>query len=180
MLESLAAVTIVSVSGTALLAAAMAAVQSSSQGTNVLVAQGIADQLMDEIAAARFPDGVSPAPPRGTLRAQFNDLDDFSGWSAQPPTDRQGTPLGTEGMTVGSTLSPRPDNARAALDFLKSLTESVTVERVQPDGAAGWYVVSQHTGYRRVTVRVSSTDANSVATPLATNVRIFAAVAMTP
>jgi hypothetical protein len=180
MLESLTSMTIVTISGTALLTAAMAAVQSSSEGANILLAQGIANQLMDEIAAMRFPDGVSPAPPTGTLRALFNDLDDYAGWSARPPTDRQGCVLGTEGSSAGGVNVLRPIAVQPDASTLGSFTESVLVERVQPNSSGDWTTVTTHTGHRRVTVQVNYTDARGVTRPLATNTRIFAAVAMSP
>ncbi len=63
---------------------------------------------------------------------------------------------------------------------MEGFTRAVLVERVEPDGASGWTTVSQDTNFRRVTVRVSYTDANSVARTVAELSRIFTYVPFAP
>ncbi len=67
MIESLMAVAITTIAGAALLASVGSAVQSTSETTRNLVAQGLAEQLLDEIAASRFPTDTTTAPAQASV-----------------------------------------------------------------------------------------------------------------
>ena len=179
MVEALTAITITSVAGGALLVSIAGSVQSSTQLAQAAVARGLAEQLVDEIAAVRFPAAAN-STPGGSARTNFDDIDDYHNWSARPPQDRQGREIGTEGYQSGGASSTRLPEMRPDSQSLGGLTRSVIVERVQPDSGSGWTVVSQHTNFRRVTVRVAYTNAQSQTVTLAAITRIFSYVPITP
>src|SRR5690606_11224164 len=178
--ESLTAIAVTTIAGAALLTSATAAVQSSTELSRMTIARGLAEQLMDEVAGTRFPDGVTPRASHSLPRATFDDVDDFAGWSASPPVDRNGRAIGTEGIAGTVPYQSRPASLRPAASILNRYSQEIQVERVQPNGTNGWTVVSQHTPYRRVTVRVKYTDARSITATLATISRIIAEVKYSP
>ena len=93
MVESLLAMSIATVAGTAMLTSVFAAISSSSAAAETAIAAGLSDQLMDEIAATRFPAATNNPLAQPKVRATFDDIDDFSGW------------LATRGMKVCSSMS---------------------------------------------------------------------------
>ncbi len=199
MVEALVAVSVTTIAGAALLTSIGAAVRSSTDATHAAVARGLAEQLMDEIAASRFPDSttttLSSAITRTPLsatylwgsrmtREAFDDIDDYDGWTRRPPVDRQGHRIGTEGALIQGGRRkwhyPRLFHMRPDGRFLQSFTREVQVERIRPDTGSDWTVVSRATDYRRVTVRVKYTDAESHTTTLAEISRIFSYVPAAP
>ncbi|MBW3540247.1 MAG: hypothetical protein KY476_08250 [Planctomycetes bacterium] len=165
MVESLLAVAVAAIAGAALLNSLAAGVRTASDAAASLVARGLAQQMMEEIAGVRFPDAQS-SRRTGSHRASFESIDDYGGWSAQPPVDRQGIPLGL--------LS------RASRELLGRLRRSVVVERVEPSGTNGWSVVTRHTDYRRVTVTVTLAMDRAGERTLAFLTRIFSYVPPAP
>jgi type II secretory pathway pseudopilin PulG len=176
--ETLIAITIATVSGMAMLTSLGTAVRTASRATDAGVAQGLAAQLMDEVASVRFPDPVNPVAS-GTRRS-FDDIDDFADYSATPPVDGNGNTIGTEGTSSWGFYLPRPSVMRPDTSFLKTLTQEVQVERVEPVGTTSWNVVTTSSDYRRVTVRIKATDDNQQVSTLAETTRIFARVAAVP
>ena len=110
----------------------------------------------------------------------FGDIDDYDRWGSQPPVDREGRPLGSEGYDSASGELPRLYEMRPDSGFLNQFSREVFVERLLPDAGSGWTVVPQHTNHRRVIVRVKQIDANSNAATLAEVVRIFSYVPVAP
>jgi type II secretory pathway pseudopilin PulG len=95
LIEVVVSTVIVGVLIVATLNALGAATSSSRTAGNRAVAIGLADDLMAEIVKAKYVDpGNSPVfgPETGeTTRNAFNDVDDYNGWSEQPPTAKDGT-----------------------------------------------------------------------------------------
>ncbi len=179
MFESIVAVSVAAVAGAALLSSLSAAVRSSSDAALTAQAYGLAEQLMDEIASVRFPP-ESNTPPIGITRENFDDIDDYAGWSASPPTSRLGSTIGTEGATVGETYYTRDPALQPDSSALSTFTHEVVVERIQPDGGTGWSVVPDHTNHRRVTVLVKHIDGQLNVRTLASITRIFSYVPVAP
>lgn len=179
MFESVVAVSVATVAGAALLSSLGAAIRSSSDAALATIARGTAEQLMDEIASVRFP-ASSNSPPGGTTRESFDDIDDYAGWSASPPTSRTGQTLGTQGATVSGVIQNRASALLADTDFINSFTHEVLVERIQPDGGTGWTVTTSHTNHRRVTVLVKYTDGQANTRTLAEITRVFSYVPVAP
>ncbi|KAA0216468.1 MAG: hypothetical protein DYG94_04790 [Leptolyngbya sp. PLA3] len=110
MVETVLSTIVVSVLLSGALSAAV-----SSRGTRVVAEQrafavDLADDLLCEILQQAFVDpqtpGAAPGPDTGeTTRADYDDIDDYSGWQASPPTSIDGTAIaGAEGLTRMVTL----------------------------------------------------------------------------
>ncbi|MFM9963515.1 MAG: hypothetical protein ACKV2Q_20085 [Planctomycetaceae bacterium] len=185
--ESMIALAVMSLAGAALLTSVAGAVQSSNDLLYRSVGQGLAQQLMDEIAAAKSPTGAVTTFSGVPIRNTFATLDDYAGWSESPPRTKAGEVLGDDdgadpanaymNFMLRKTGS-RPAELRAAPNFLNRFTRSVLVERLQP-GTGGWTVVPQHTSHRRVTVKVTY-SVNGSAQTVAQVVRVFSSVAPAP
>ncbi len=181
------ALAVMSLAGAALLNSVAGAVQSSNDSIYRSVGQGMAEQLMNEIAASKFPTGtagiVSPIP----LRSWFTTIDDYDKFSECPPRTKAGEVLGNDDgaiaaaaymeMTLGKAGS-RTAELAAAPNFVGRFTRSVLIERLQPN-PTGWTVVTQHTPHRRVTVFVAYT-ANKSTRTVAQVVRVFSSVSPAP
>lgn len=179
MFESIVAVSVATVAGAALLTSLSAAIRSSGDAALTAQAYGLAEMLMDEIASVRFPES-SNTPPAGITREFFDDIDDYAGWSASPPTYRLGGAVGTQGATIGGTVYSREVAMQPYSLALGNFRHEVVVERIEPDGGTGWNVVPQHTNHRRVTVLVKHTDAQANVSTLASITRIYSYVPVAP
>jgi len=179
MVEAVVAVAITSIAGGALLASLGGAVRSSSDAMHAAVARGLAEQLMEEIAATRFPAGTNTTPI-GVGRTGFDDIDDFDVWSSSPPVDRSGNTLGLDGLDAAAQPATRPAALQPAAGFIAAFAREVDVERVEPDTGSSWNIVTGHTNFRRVTVRVKHTDAQSHIRTLAELTRVFSYVPVSP
>ena len=180
LVESLTAISITTIAGTALLTAATSAVQSTTESLRVVMAQGLASQLLDEASAVRFPAETSTRPNAGTARAAYDELDDFTGYSAKPPVDRNGQQIGCEARTSSGQTTTRSAVLQGNPTVLARYTQEVQVEKVAPNASADWTVSTSETGYRRVTVRMKYTDSKNTTKTVVTATRIFSAVKMTP
>ena len=155
-MESMLAMAIVTIAGTALLSALGSAVMSSREIALMTVAQGLADQLLAEATACPVPAGAAPAKP-APPRSNFTVVDHYDGWDETPPQDRLGRRLGTEGTNWAGSPVPRPAEMQADLALLSRFGRSVTVEKVALSGS-NWVGTSSDTRFRRITVRVRFAD----------------------
>lgn len=185
--ESMIALAVLSLAGAALLTSVAGAVSSSNDSIYRSIGKGFAQQLMDEIAASKFPSGTSTASIAMPFRSSFTTIDDYSGWTESPPRTKAGEVLGTDnGATVADAMSlmagtstARDSALQAAPGFVNRFTRSVLVERVQL-GSNGWTVSAQNTSHRRVTVSVTYTGSNQPARTVAQVIRVFSSVAPSP
>jgi type II secretory pathway pseudopilin PulG len=173
MVESLVAVTVVTIAGAALLTSVGGAVRGADDAQHVAVARGLAEQLIDEIAAMRFRASGVTTPSDPTDRSAFDDIDDYDGYSEAPPCDRKGRPIGAEGYTVSNVYFDRPVHLQVDSDYMNRFTRSVQVERVEPSGTSDWSGATADTDFRRVTVTVEYTDFNDTRVEVARVTRIF-------
>ena len=190
--ESVIAMTVIAIAGAALLTAVASAVTSCNDSVFQAVGRGLAQQLMDEIAASKFPSSTTAASTT-TTRAYFTTIDDYSGYTESPPHAKGGDVLGTEQssatisyssmmlITPGSSSSTsRPAALQVPTDFMNRFTRTVLVERVQPSTSGVWTVSTQSSLYRRVTVTVSYAVTADQTRPVAKVSRIFASVPPSP
>lgn len=187
-IESMLALAILSLAGAAILTSVAGAVTSSNDLLYRSIGTGLAEQLLDEIAAAKFPNGIATTLIPMPTRNAFTTIDDYSGWSECPPRTKAGEVLGNDNglaatggsmvMTTG-TITGRAVDLQAAPGFVNRFTRSVLVERVQP-GPTGWTVGTLHTPHRRVTVLVSYTASNKPARVVAQATRVFSFLAQAP
>ncbi|TXT33350.1 MAG: hypothetical protein FD138_1907 [Planctomycetota bacterium] len=187
-IESIIALAVISLAGAALLTSVAGAVSSSNDSIYRTIGKGFAQQLIDEIAAAKFSSGTAFTSFAMPVRSSFTTIDDYSGWTESPPRTKAGEVLGTDNgattadayMTLMTGSSTGRDAAlQAAPGFVNRFTRSVLVERVQP-GSSGWTVSEQNTSHRRVTVTVSYTASNQPARTVAQVTRVFSSVAPSP
>ena len=181
LVESLIAVSLTTLAGGALLTTIGSTVQISTDSTYTVIAQGLADLLIDEVASVKFPRTTGTTTMvSGIGRAAFDDLDDYNGWNASPPQTRDGMALGTERMTVGSSSVQRPSNFQADPRFVSRFRQQVTVEKIAEVSGGAWVVVTSATSLRRVTVTISYTDARNQTKVLAVQTRVFSDVYVAP
>ncbi|MEO1993721.1 MAG: type II secretion system protein [Planctomycetaceae bacterium] len=179
LFESLVAVSITTIAGCAVLTSLSAAVRSSTEAAQFNVAQGMARQLINEVAAAEFPHGDSTAVT-SRIRRDFETIDDFANWVATPPVDCDGWPLGTKSNLLSGVLRRRPMPLLADSRFIDNFTRRLTVERVVLDPNRTWRVVSEDSAHRRVTVEVTYSDQQTQNRRLCKISRIFSYVPTSP
>ena len=185
-MESLITVSLTTLAGGAVLTTIGSTVQISTDSTYTLIAQGLADQLMDEVSAAKFPHTVSgmgsgySMPSTGQGRSGFDDLDDYNGWNVSPPQTRDGMPIGTERMMASSSSSARPSSFQPDPRFVSRFRQQVTVEKIAEASGGDWVITTSATSLRRVTVTISYTDAQNQTKVLAVQTRVFSDVAVAP
>jgi type II secretory pathway pseudopilin PulG len=106
LVEAVVSTAITTIAGAALLLAISNTLLATDLALERTVAEGLAQQLIDEAAGARYAEPGLGAyqsalgPEAGELhdasREWFDDLDDFHGLAASPPTDPWGVPIGQE------------------------------------------------------------------------------------
>ena len=187
--ESVIAMTVIALAGAALLTSVAGAVTSCNDSVFQAVGRGLAQQLMDEIAASKIPTTTTMAS--SSVRALFTTIDDYSDFKESPPHTKGGDVLGTEQSasatsysalmtSISSTSSGRPTALQVPTDFMGRFTRSVLVERVQPSSTGVWSATAQSSLYRRVTVTVTYTVTSSQTRQVAKVSRVFAAVPPSP
>jgi type II secretory pathway pseudopilin PulG len=174
LVETVIAVSLMTFAASALLTTVCSSVQISTTSQHTVIATGLADQLMDEIASVSFPGSGSAST--GSGRTGFTNFDAYNGYSASPPLARSGQVIGTE----DTAATTRPQQFQPDPKLLSHFTQQVLVEKIADSGGSTWVTASQSTTLRRVTVTISYTDANGVTTPLAVQVRVFTNVAVAP
>ncbi|QDU12205.1 prepilin-type N-terminal cleavage/methylation domain-containing protein [Gimesia aquarii] len=182
LIESLVAVTITAIAGAALFSAIGSSLGSTYSALNKTIGAGLTDQLLDELAAARFPTSSDSRPARSSSRKDFDDLDDYHNWSASPPVNKDGFALGNEPITILERYPiARPSILIPDTEFLSRLTREVTVERIRPDNIIGWIVTTDDTDFRRVTVRTKLAASSSAPShTISEATRIFSYVPLSP
>ncbi len=187
-IEAIIALVVISLAGAALLTSVAGAVSSSNDSIYRSIGKGFAQQLIDEIAAAKFPTGTTTTSTTTPFRSSFATIDDYSGWTESPPRTKAGEVFGTDNgatstdaymLLMTGSNSGRDTALQAAPGFVNRFTRSVLVERGQP-GSSGWTVSTQSTSHRRVTVTVSYTASNQPARTVAQVTRVFSSVAPSP
>jgi type II secretory pathway pseudopilin PulG len=133
-----------------LLSASMMAVGALAQSRRIQAerraAYALAKQLMSEIMAMPFKDpdqtpGFGPEAGE-TSRALFDDVDDYDGYTASPPTAKDGTPLtGYTGWTRSAAVvfvDPANPAVVVASSTLKRITVTVTMPSGKLVSIVGW------------------------------------------
>ena len=179
LIETLMAVSLMTFAASALLTAVSSSVKISTDSLHTAIANGLADQLMDEIAGVSFPTGSGSGSGSGIGRTGFANLDAYNGYNMSPPQARNGLAIGTEGANSSGSAIYRPQQFQPDPRLLAHYRQQVLVEKIADSGNT-WSVVSQSSTLRRVTVTISYTDATGTTTPLAVQVRVFSNVAIAP
>jgi type II secretory pathway pseudopilin PulG len=106
LVEAVVSMAIVTIAGSALLLGISSAIQTTDLVLEQALAEGSAQQLMDEIAGCRYAEpgagghqttlGPESGEVSGASRAAFDDIDDYHGLNVSPPRDPWGIPLGQD------------------------------------------------------------------------------------
>ena len=146
LIEVLIAVVIFTIGITTLLGAVSTIMRGSSDLENINIATSLVRDLMDEIIGKGFddPDGGAFGLEEAEPRSNFDDVDDYDGWSKNPPEDVDGTSYD------GTDTTP---------DY-SAFTRAVTVENVPENNFdIGTPSADGTTDAKRIVVTVSWTAA---------------------
>lgn len=181
LVEALTATTLTAVCASALLLGVGTALQTTQNAVDQTIAAGMAQQLLDEISGKFWCNpGTSPLPttlgPSGTdagpTRANYQNNADYNGFTAQPPQDLWGVPLGTDNGAGGA----RPSTLQVNPAFFSRWQQQVKVYYVSSSNFATALPTGQTSNYRAVEVRIFYNDPQRGLQQLALARRIFAYV----
>lgn len=177
LVEAMVATTLTMMIGSAVMLSLSAAMTSAEYGQQRAIAQGIADQLLDEIAGSRYhasnsgplvwPLGVEAG--EGSNRASCDDIDDFAGYTAAV-VDPYGQPLGRD----QGNGSLRPTSFHCAEHWLASWSVAVSVYYVDESNPQLRLNSGQTSYLKAVEVRVLANRPNGGTQTLAQARRLFA------
>ena len=179
LVECLVALSILSMAGSALLLSSQASSESTSYAVERTVAEGIANQLVDETLGLPYKEKTeSPfvwplQPDSGELtvpvrRALFDDTDDFNGYAASPPQDASAIPLGQGDGQGGLRLTA----FAVPSSLFNGWSVTITVTYVDETDLSVDLPAGTTSGFRAINVVVSRSEAGSTRT-LATVRRVY-------
>lgn len=164
MIEAAVAIALTAVAGAAVLVGVTTSIDATSDVVNQALAEGMAQQLVDEIVGTRYGApgsgayqvGLGPNSweKAGPGRSRFNDIDDFHGVSTQPPTDPNGISLGNDDGQGGT----RPASFRAPSGFFSRWRQRAQVYYVSPSNFSQRLTGSGTSDYRCVEVKIEYND----------------------
>jgi type II secretory pathway pseudopilin PulG len=174
LVEALVATSLTVLAGSAVLLALESSLKTTEAALEQTIAQGIAEQLLDEVAAAKYPPPSStPQSPSGgsaPQRCTFDDIDDFHGYSSVP-VDRFGRALGTGGVSG----TQRPPALRLRDNYFTTWRATIEVFFVS-DANFSQPLTGQTSNHRAVKVRVLATNLDGTTRQLTEAQRVFAYV----
>jgi len=160
LVEALVAIGVAVMAGSVLLLGLNSSVQTTEEAMRQTIAQGIAEQLIDEVVGCRYmAPGATPYQttfgPSGSERATgtrelFNDVDDFDGFAAQPPEDPWGVPLGKDDGVGGE----RHPVFQLPESYFDNWREEIEIGYVDESDLTASLPHGQVSDYRLVEVRV--------------------------
>jgi type II secretory pathway pseudopilin PulG len=163
LIEALAAIALTAIAGSVLLLGTSASIQTTNDAMQRTIAQGMAQQLMDEVVGCRYMDlGGNPYdnPPKpsaaeatGTRRL-FDDIGDFNGYRCQPPTDSYGVAMGTDDGQGGQ----RNAAFQVSTGYLQNWRQEIDVTYVSDTNLTTSLPANQTSDYRAVEVRIVYND----------------------
>lgn len=137
LLETILVVVVVAVFATVLLSALHQVSAPASRQQALRSASLVADETMREIRSKAFEDPQTPATfgPEEAARRDYDDVDDYDGWTRSPPETIEGIPL------------PRYDGYRVTVTVVNVTDADLNPSTPPPDGS---------TDFKRISVVVSS------------------------
>jgi hypothetical protein len=161
VLEALLTIIIAALAGGVLLLGTFSSLRNTNQNMHATIAQGMAQQLMDEIVGNRYCEyGVDPYQyPLGTgsdepQRRNYDDIDDYNGLRSQPPKDFYGVALGQDNGQGGL----RNPLFWAQSGFFVNWKQEVDVYYVSAADLKTKLAAGQASDYRMVEVRIILID----------------------
>jgi hypothetical protein len=161
-----------------LLLSVESSLDTTSEAVDRTIADGIAQQVLDQILTRRFAEEDSGSGSLGPGADElvglgselFDDVDDFAGFVMQPPEDPLGQPLGSGDDQGGQRLA----NFRAPAGFLQTWRVRCEVYYVHADDHRT--ISASPTPYRGIEVFVEKLKPDGTAIPLANRKRIVSYV----
>ncbi len=179
--EAIIAMSIVASAGSVLLLLAQTVLDVGSGAIDRQIAEGIADQVLDEILTKRYmaagdnPLNSSMGPGSNDLlgpgRSRFNDIDDYNGLSVRPLPGIYGEDLGIGNDSGGN----RPALFALPATYFDNWRLSVTISYVSPTDNS---VILSNTStstrsyYRQINVQIDYIDSSGTAIPIANRKRV--------
>jgi prepilin-type N-terminal cleavage/methylation domain-containing protein len=182
LIEALVATTVLALCGAAVLLGLSVSLQTTTASMEETLGIALAQQMMDEIAGARYHDvGGSPTGPLGASAAEkagpgrrlFDSIDDYDKYNseaASAPTDFWGVELGSDDGAGGQR---HPLLRLPAAQFVP-WRRKVTVAYVDINNPSSDLPVSSTSDYRAVQVVVKYTDPETGDREVARMRRVFA------
>lgn len=178
LVEAVVSTAIVTMAGSALLLGIASAIDATDLVLEQAQAEGMAQQLMDEIAGRRYAEpgaggfqttlGPESGETSGVGRTAFDDLDDYHGLNASPPCDQWGMPL-AEDDGAGSR---RPAKLRQANVF-RGWRQHVEVFYASPTDFTKPLAAGQTSNYRVARVSIYRDEAGKAGRLLTQLSRVF-------
>lgn len=186
LVEALMATAVTAIAGSTLLIGISSSLRTTDDNMRATIAFGIAEQLMDEIAGSRYAGagdgpyqvslGPSLAEAAGGGRQLFDDIDDYHRFTAGPPQDPWGIPLG-RGQGDGTARHP---NFQISDGYFDAWRREVEVYYVDESDHSVRLSAVQTSNFRAVEVRVYYTDSVAGEVLLADVRRVFSYFPVTP
>jgi type II secretory pathway pseudopilin PulG len=180
LVEALVAITVLAFAGSVLLLAVESSLQTTTDAVDRSIADGIAQQLLDEVSLQRFmepgtdctdPLGRTGWEDAGNGRTRFNDTDDYHEYESQPVAGWWGEPLGT-GDDAGSTRHTAFQVPTGHFVDWRQRVEVYFVDPVDPS----LRLSSGTSELRAVEVHIERVEADGAVRPLASRKKVIAYV----
>ena len=182
LVEAVVSTSITAVAGAALLLGVSSALETTNDVMDQAIAQGIADQLADEIAGKRYAAvgvgayqtdlGPSAYEAAGVDRERYDDIDDFSGYTAKPACDDWGVMLGLDDGQGGQ----RQTNFQISPTFFSNWRATTSVFYLNANNLSQALAQGQTSDYRCALVQIYVDDPQRGSRLVATSRRVFAYV----
>jgi type II secretory pathway pseudopilin PulG len=164
LVEALVSTSIIAIAGTSVLLGIAASIQATDDALTHSIALGMARQLIDEVSGQRYMEaGASPYDTRlepeadesaGPGRSLYDDIDDYNGFSAQPPTDPWGIGLARE----DGRSAERHPGFQPAAGYFRHWRQRVDVHYVDEADLSAPLPAGVASDYRAVHVRIYVDD----------------------
>ncbi len=171
LVEAVVAIALTAIAGAALLLGVSSSMQTTHTALEQAIAAGMAQQLIDEVAGARYMEyGLSPydtvlqpgSDEKATgNRRLFDDIDDFNGFQSQPPVDAWGVSLGEDDWQRSERYGQpmRRHHALCAPEgFFARWRREIAVYYVDPSDLTTRLASGQVSDYRAIEVRIIRVD----------------------
>lgn len=180
LVEALVAITVLAFAGSVLLLAVESSLQTTTDAIDRSIADGIAQQLLDEIALQRFMEPGSESTDSlgrtgwedsGNGRTRYNDTDDYHNHEAQPVAGWWGEPLGT-GDDAGGTRHAAFQIPAGHFSHWRQRVEVYFVDPVDPSIR----LANGTSELRAIEVHIERVEADGGIRPLASRKKVIAYV----
>ncbi len=185
LIEAVVSLVIMALAGSILLLAAQTSLRTTDAAVRQTIAEGLADQLLDEIVTRRYmepgelPNESSLGAEGGETaagRSLFDDTDDYHNLIGSPAQGMFGEKLGT-GNEAGN---PRHPNFKVPDGFFDNYRQRVRVYYVDPLAPDKPLPEGQTSYYRGVEVAIDYLDPTGSEQELAVRRRVYAYIPPPP